>query len=516
MARIVNSTAEGSISFILQTFLKSGKVLENVFAEGDVVQNLRFIKDRSVNVITGRIDAIQFKNYTVSRNYNSASTAKSYFSSDVVPYALQVDCSKEYQSDIQNVPINEMIEFDGVTNVDHMGGYLKFHGHFTTDLTDGSHYEFDINEGDCVIGLEYLSKMGDAIIEAGRVVAMKYDLNLNPTALVIVEGNSIRTIDVLAIKRCASVVTPVADSENLNDVIATATGRDIFLADGKFDQDVTINKNIRLFGRRSGIEAKSRMYDKKGTRYDISQLVDETILSGKITVNENANVVLDGIVLTKKALISLNKAQSLELHNCIISDVEPEATATNSFLVYTKNGDPSVRIVVKKCFFGANTNVGGKLIKNALELTAPLASGSDVSYNYFEKGVCKNNIICFYAAAEEAKISATNNYFEYSGNGIRIATIGDVACEYTIADNEYASTEELQPDYAGLLLIQPYSKLTTNFHKNVIHMDRTVHYDKHQTWYLYFGPDDTQIAEDMYPYLYIDGELIMSPEPIGQ
>ena len=153
-------------------------------------------------------------------------------------------------------------------------------------------------------------------------------------------------------------------------------------------------------------------------------------------------------------------------------------------------------------------------MKNCLELNAPLKDGSIISHNYFEKTPARNNMICLYAAEDGATIEVSNNIFEFSGNGIRVGTKGDVKVNYIIDGNTYYSTyTETDVEYAGLLLVQPYAKQTASLAKNVINISNTKHNDDKQLWYLYYGKNDTQITKSLQPTVIVDDVIEMKPEP---
>lgn len=521
MARIVNSSTAPKLSLVIQTVLQNGSVLKKRLNPGDIVENLRYVENGEIKTVTkGRMIEVSAKFQKSIRKYNNPDTLRSYFAKDVLPDVLYIDCSEQYHSDIREIPVREIIEDNGVENVERMKNYLIYTADFHILLSNDEVFDFNIEEGQIAKGLTYLHNGAEIVCDA-EVVVMRYDANLYPTNLVVFDGSTstatgkkrIIQIDIMSLKSVQSVENKNTPDDNINDLIDGSYDGVIFLTNGTYNQDIHFNKDIVINGVNRGVSGKTRVINSDGTKNDLATLKEtETVLPNKITVDPGVSVVLDGVYLTKDAFLYFDHSPQVILKNCIIGGLAGETST--SFMVQFANSESPIQMKVSNCYFADNTDSSGfTKIKNGFEMTGVLANGSYFNDNYFERSVCRNNIINLYNLEDGGKFYVMNNIFEYSGNAIRVATMGDKIVTIFIDDNEYLSTEEAYPEYAGLLLIQPYAKMTDTFERNTIILNANTHPDDKQLFYLYYGANDTQITPDKRPTVIVDGKVVMYPIP---
>ena len=94
---------------------------------------------------------------------------------------------------------------------------------------------------------------------------------------------------------------------------------------------------------------------------------------------------------------------------------------------------------------------------------------------------------------------------QYSANAVRVGTKGDANCTINLIGNSYDETDS-DPAWAGILLVQPYGKATTNMSNVKINIDKTDAKCGGQLCYLYMGSADTQLTDEQKPKIKIDGK----------
>ena len=503
MARIISTDIEPIVTAVFQTVKTDGTVINKEFKKEDTVTDLRYIDDEDVVKVSGRISAINYSIRPTVRTYTELTKVRSNFAADVVMSTVDVDASEKYYSEVVPVTAREVVEDEGVTDVERMKYFLKFSAKFTIRLTDDTVNEFTLNEGDDVKGLVYLSDGKELTID-GKLVAMKYNSQLYPTELVLISDGKIKIIEVLRVKNVGEVIEPVKDNASISDAISASTNGFVSVAEGEFTAPVAITKDIVLSGAKAGIPGTLTSARKSG----------ETVLSGEITVNNGANVTIDGFTLTGEALLKLTGAGDVTLKNCVIKDVTPNAAKT--FFIINGATDTGV-LNISGCYFGKNPANGSNKMYNLFEINSILKDGSIIENNYFEKGCCGHNDINIYQAEENSTIIIRNNYWEYSANGIRIGIKDEPKCNVIIENNTYRETDT-EPGWDGLLLIQPYGKATTTFKNLTVIMNKTVYEgakpgEDYQIFYTYSGGGDTPLTEYNVPTVVVDGTVVLEPIP---
>lgn len=499
MARIVNSVFTPNLVLNVNVIKTDGSVESKQFKVNDEVTNLRYVSDKQIKKATGRVAEItySFPNSKLKRYYNNIAKLKSWFKYDVKAENIIVDGSTEKHSDLIAIPVRELLEDDGVVDVERIKYFLSYGFSASIEMSDNTTNSFSIKEGDVVSNIVYLYKGEEATI-SGKVVAIKYDTTLQPVAIEMNVDGVAKEIAVEAIVKAGASQSPISSTANLTSAIASNTSGVVLINEGIYPDSVTITKSITIKGNKAGISAFKSTRDKK-------TFVDETVISGKITLSGEVDVVLDGLTLTGDALMSLGDAASVEIKNCIITGITP--STNRDYLISTGSGTPT-KLTISRCFFGAYKTGSGR-IYNLFELNCSLKDGSSITENYFQNGIAANNNICIYNVNEGATITINGNIWEFSGNGIRVGTKNNPLYTVIVSNNEYKATYETDNvDYAGLLLVQPYGKQTTSMSNATIKISGTKRYDKNHIWYMYTGKNDMAFNIDNVPTIYLDGTKV--------
>ena len=493
MARIVNSINKPCLSLVVTTVLTNGDKLEKVLKIDDMVDGLRYVENGQIKTVTGRVSNISYTKSAISRNYLSMRNLKSYFSTDVKPKFIEIDCSTEFHSNIVKIPVMELIEDLGVSGVEKMTCRLEYGISVTVSLSDGTTDTLVINEGQVVNDLVYISKSGEKVVDA-KIVAFTTDKDLNPVKVHTITNSRILTLDVLQLKDIGTVDSVVVPGSSIQFALDNATADSVYFSAGKFEEPMTINKTINISGAKAGV---GLAYRNKET------LEGETIIDGKIDVAAGTSVSLDGVALTGNALVSLVDAGTVSMKNCIITNLTADDGGKCVFVA--SSATEPTKLTINGCYFGNNSTADEKGFKNTLELGCKLADGSYFSNNYFADKCSRNNDICIYDVEDGAVITVAHNTWEKSANGIRVGTKFDANCIINIKSNTYYATDDTE-EWAGLLLVQPYGAATTNMSGVTINISNTTKPEKpEQLFYLYSAGSDMPFTKETLPTIMVDG-----------
>lgn len=233
-----------------------------------------------------------------------------------------------------------------------------------------------------------------------------------------------------------------------------------------------------------------------------------TVCNKPITVNaSNGIVIFDGIDFTGEALISLNDAKEVYFKNCRFYKLTPNTKKT---MAINSKSSVEMKLVVEKCFFGENPNVGTNAVYHILEGNIKAADGSSFSENYFVKGCNTHNAINFYDVVDGATIGINKNIFEYSGSAVRLGIKGAAKATFLMNGNTYLATDPSDGgDWAGFLTIQPYGKSTTSWNDVTIKLSNTENKSGVKQLVVFFAnSSDTHFDRTKnFPKLYVDGVL---------
>lgn len=494
MARIVSNDVTPTIILNLNVIHTDGSIIEKHFSVDDMVGDLRYVHNKQISNISGRVAEITYKASKTKRLYSNIAKLRSYFGYDVEAESIIIDSSTTNHSVLTEIPVKELLEDADDTGVEKITTSLSYGFKSDILMSDGTNHSIDVMEGQILKNIVYLSKGTKETIESARLVVINHTVGtVNPTVLELNVDGKLKEVSVVAIVNIGYTVDPVASTASLADAITNSTNGNVFLSEGTFTEALTIEKSINIVGNKAGINAAKSTRDKK-------TFVGETVLSGAIKVSTGASVSLDGVVLTGDALMSISSASSVELKNCIITKLEPTTKKTMFFSI-PKDSDP-VTVITENCYFGAYKTDNGR-IYNLYEMSGKIKNGSKFVGNYFQKGSEAHNGINIYDVEEGAVITIEDNIWEYSAQGIRIGTKGDVKCTININNNEYKDT--LAGTYCGLLIVQPYASQTTSMANVTINLNKTKRYDKGYIYYLYSGGTDMQFTEENAPTMIVDG-----------
>lgn len=508
MAKIVNSVYTPNLRLIVETIFLNDEATRKVIHIGDTVEDLRYTEDGEIKTVTGVVADITYKMRAVNnRNYVEITKLKSNFSNDVTPVIMITDCSEKYASNVVNVPVREIIEDEGVLDVKKVNTSLQYGVTGAIELSDGVINEFTVWEGDYTKDVEYISRKGDQVLN-GKLAVIQYNGKMLPTKFIFNVDSKIVRVGAQEIKKIGTVTAPADNTNTIDDLIADAQeGDTILLGEGVFAEPIKFEKNVTVAGAYYDVPVNPQQRNK-------NKLSAETIVSGAVTTESTNPIDINGVAVTGSALLNdFSHNNDITVKNCLFYDID---TGTKrDYLIRT--GNNAGKLIVEGNYFGKSLHnidqeTGNrKEVYNLFELAGPVKDGTSISGNYFEQGCSVHNDINIYDVEDQAVINIEDNVWEKSANAIRIGIKGDKTCTINIRNNVYMSTDEEYPEYAGLVLIQPYGKQTTTMAHVTINIENTTHNDDHQLFYLYAGKNDTQWDEYNVPTIIVDGKIVLQP-----
>ena len=279
--------------------------------------------------------------------------------------------------------------------------------------------------------------------------------------------------------------------DSLSNVIdAAPAGSTIELMNGVYEEDLVLNKSIKLFSN-------------SGAVFNGSITVNGTV-TDSTDPSTITDISIDGLYMSGNSTIKLSNVDIFGMRNCIYKDHD-FTTAKTIPIIINKDNTP-VKINIDNNTFGAENENS----YNIIEVYGAIKSGSTFNNNRFEKDCCVHNQISLYGLDDDAVIDINNNYCEKSANMVRFGFKGNPKGIIEMRNNVYVESDTNNPDWSGLFLVQPFAKETESFADLKIVVYNTTK-PAGQICYLYAGVNDTQFTDDNKPTITIDGAVVVPP-----
>ena len=289
-------------------------------------------------------------------------------------------------------------------------------------------------------------------------------------------------ISIESVEKDAGVISVGTGSQYkaLEQVIAEApAGSTIKLISGKYDAPMTLDKDIKIIG-------------------DGTVELTGAITVGNATSEDAPKIHIEGVSLSGDAVININEVSEFTLKGCTIKSFD--LTKSTQPVHFTKA--VPVLVTIEDNTFEAQNEFSYNLINNY----AKWMDGSSVSRNIFKRGCCTHNHISIFDVEEGATITIADNICERSDNMVHVQIMGEPKCTIIMENNTYLDSNPEYPEWRGLFLIQPNSTKTTTYEHTIIHCNNTTMPNGHtQLAYRYMHENNTQLTEEQWPTVYIDG-----------
>lgn len=173
MARLVRTTKTQTMSCDIITKFADGTTSTKRLNIGDVVANLRYVKDEDVYSVSGRISDVIPKCTFVTPI--ATSKPVDHFTEDVSISTITIDASEQYQSSIVDIVAREIVEDSGTDSVVKVDVVAVPNITLEMTYTDGTSATHDISVGDVICNAEIMTSPGEPDLTGDfRVTAFKY------------------------------------------------------------------------------------------------------------------------------------------------------------------------------------------------------------------------------------------------------------------------------------------------------------------------------------------------------
>ena len=499
MARIISTSTKPIYGARITNYLTNGKNSKKDIFVGDLVSDLQYAVDGTLKKISGKVSNIDV--YFANVTGNDVNDTDSHLEQDAKIASISVDASTKNNSNVVTIPAREVLEYQETEEIDHVTVTPLVKVEFKNTLSDKTTSEMTFELRQELFGVRFIKPMHPDTVGDYKVGAFIYKFlpGNDDVEFVGLEllGETVEFVSFLQIKSAGKEGIVVDKDESVTDVLDQLKenpGSGAVLPAMKVADPITADGVYTLKGNKATEKAN------EGARCTDKIAKDETVFSEVLTYAADADVTITGVTFTEKSRVDIAAAKSVKFVNCKF--VSAEGYQAKSYLI---KGDglgtheEATRVVIENCYFGTNEQTTGNAYYNLFELNTKLADGTSISNNYFAKESCNHNAINIYDVEDGATININNNVFEYSANAVRIGTIGDAHCTINMNGNRYIETDSDYPDYAGLFLIQPYGKKTTDMSHVVINVEGTIADCGGQLYYTYIGNNDTQLTEDQLP-----------------
>lgn len=119
MARLIRTDTNVVMTCNMATYKTDGSIIVKKLNVGDIVEGLRFVRDKKIVTVSGKI-----KQFVISAKASSSVT-KDTFADDVKVNSIIIDASEQYSAKTVTVPAMEIIEDEGVEDVKMVRVYMS-------------------------------------------------------------------------------------------------------------------------------------------------------------------------------------------------------------------------------------------------------------------------------------------------------------------------------------------------------------------------------------------------------
>lgn len=228
MARQIKTVSSSSVGVIVAAILNDGSVYSEHFHVGDIIEDLKYVKNEAVETVSGRVTRIYYQLLSTFKK-NNTNPAKRF--NDIFGVtSIQIDCSTQYKSDVRTVYVRDIIGHNvNETDVERMVITPESILDLEVSLSDNTKTTVSVHEGDMLLGMKYISPTGDV---SGNFNIENFVYGSISGASFKVEGLRLKNIDteqivivpVLAVKSCGKTPVEVSTAEDFANEVANISG----------------------------------------------------------------------------------------------------------------------------------------------------------------------------------------------------------------------------------------------------------------------------------------------------
>ena len=340
MARMIKSTRSMTLGAKLSTVFQDATVADHELKIGDVIENLRYVDNEEIVVVSGKITDIK---YTMASKltWNKKNPADT-LAKDMTLESITIDASSQYESKIVTVPVKEIVEFEEEKNVARM----KYEPFITYEMelsySDRTTNKVNVCIGDTFDNVKIIDpdNIGTDITGKFKVIGFAYAVAnnaINITGIAfeniesgeqvvadfqyILELNEVYSYNITNTTELATTIAKLAagDSITITGTVDTSNNHPITITQKNID--ITINENIVTDGANtSGIRvANGGSVILSGTGKVVNSTpYDKNHGSGVIGVLAGGEIVFNGSGVS--AVIAEDTANKGQFGVCVYGD----------------------------------------------------------------------------------------------------------------------------------------------------------------------------------------------------
>ena len=315
MARLIKNTQKAVLGIRLTTIMETGAVVRE-FKTGDIVEGLRYVKNGEIETVSGRLADIK---YTMAvRSIWNKKDPRDTLPEDMTVNTVVIDTSERYKAKTVEVPVREIVEFAGETDVIRM----RFEPFIVYDIelkySDLVTKQASIQVGDTFDHVRLMNITGNGIgpdiTGKFKVVAFSYSIvtgriAINGIAFQDVEDGKTYVVNLEHILALDEVYNHAIDADSdITAIIAGLGDGDTLIISNEVTtvgSPVNINKqNITLDlqadlisdgGNTSGVRIENGSATLKGNGLVATETpYDRNHAAGVISVRDNGELIFNG------------------------------------------------------------------------------------------------------------------------------------------------------------------------------------------------------------------------------
>ena len=315
MARMIKSTYDILTSLKLSTVFEDGTQTDRLIKPGDIVENLRYVKNGDIEVVSGEVKGID---YSINASTWDPSNPSDTLSKDMKLINLTIDASEHFKSNIIKVPINEIVEFEDETDVARMRYAPSIVCEMTLKYSNNQIQNVSIEVGDVFDKVRILdpANIGTDIVGKFEVLGFAYKME---NFKVVITGLGLKNVDteetlvidfkqILAMSEVYNYEAP--DEATLREILAELGEGDTVVISGAIDTSagkainvsqknisIVMNDEITADGSKtSGIHATGNgSLTLSGTELVVNNTpYNATHSSGAVTADGNSTLTFNG------------------------------------------------------------------------------------------------------------------------------------------------------------------------------------------------------------------------------
>ena len=313
MARLIKNTRFINIVVAMTTIFTNGTQSVKLLKNGDVVENLRYVKDEEIAVVSGRIINI---GYTMNRNLTwNKKNPQNTLIKDMVLTDITLDVSEKYNAMTVDVPVREIVEFEGDTDVDRIDIQYFIVCNMEMHYSDYRVENVSVQVGDIFDNVHIIYPQTPGKEFKGQCEVVGFDYNV-ASGLVKVNGIAFKTdtgeFIVAAFDQILSLNElynyEIDSEEAIAEVLANIADGDTISVSHEIDTtnkaitinkervNLVLNKDIVTDGSKdSGIRIANGSVTISGDSIIVNNTsYDSSHGSGVIGVDENGTLVFNG------------------------------------------------------------------------------------------------------------------------------------------------------------------------------------------------------------------------------